>query len=53
MRHMNTTRKFCPCWRYQLPMGEHEVRLKVLNPVDTAELHMGYAIIYSDSPLQD
>jgi len=44
------TRKFYPCWRYQLPMGKHEVRLKVLNPTDTATFKLDYAIIYSDKP---
>jgi len=47
------SRKFYPCWRYQLPMGKHTVRLKVLNPTDSAALNMGHAIIYADKPAED
>ena len=46
-----SSRKFYPCWRYQLPMGKHKVKLKVLNPTDSAMLNMGHAIIYSDKPI--
>jgi hypothetical protein len=44
-------RKFIPFWKYQLPMGKHEVRLKVLNPTDKAGIRLSNAIIYSDKPL--
>lgn len=44
-------RKFIPFWKYQLPMGRHTVRLKVLNPTDKAKIRLPYAIIYSDQPL--
>ncbi|MCD6115911.1 ADP-ribosylglycohydrolase family protein [bacterium] len=45
-----TIRKYTPFWKYQLQMGEHTVRLKVLNPTDKAELHLGDVIIYSNKP---
>jgi len=43
-------RKFYPCWRYQMPMGKHKVRLRVLNPTNSATLELDYAIIYSNKP---
>lgn len=45
-----STRKYTPFWKYQLPMGRHKVRLKVLNPSDKAEIRLRDAIIYSDQP---
>jgi len=44
----HTHRRFYLFWRYQLPSGEHEVRLKVLNPTDAAGIHFDYAIVYGD-----
>jgi hypothetical protein len=43
-------RRFYLFWRYQLPPGEHEVQLKLLNPTETAAVQLGYAIIYGDKP---
>jgi len=47
----NIKRKFIPFWRYQLPMGKHNVRFKVLNPTDAASIRLTNAIIYGDKPL--
>ena len=44
------TRRYTPFWRYQLPMGKHNVRFKVLNPTDKAEIKFIDAIIYSSEP---
>lgn len=43
-------RRFYLFWRYQLPMGEHEVRLKVLNPTDKAEISLESVVVYSNKP---
>ncbi|UCH62916.1 MAG: ADP-ribosylglycohydrolase family protein [Fidelibacterota bacterium] len=43
-------RRFYPFWRYQLPTGEHEVVLKLLNPNDKADVRLEYAIVYDDEP---
>ncbi|MFQ5751585.1 MAG: ADP-ribosylglycohydrolase family protein, partial [bacterium] len=45
-------RRFTPFWRYQLPMANHEVRLKVLNPTDMAELHLDNVIVYGNQPFK-
>ncbi|GAI13281.1 unnamed protein product [marine sediment metagenome] len=45
-------RRFYPFWRYQLPMGEHEVILKLLNPTDKADVHLEYAIVYGNEPFK-
>lgn len=45
-------RRFYLFWRYQLPMGAHTVRLKVLNPTDKARLYLEYAITYADAPVK-
>lgn len=45
-------RRFYLFWRYQLPMAEHEVRLKVLNPTDVAGIRLDYAIVYGDEPFK-
>jgi hypothetical protein len=45
-----TTRKPTLFWRYQLPMGRHEVRFRVLNPSPTGEIRLNDAIIYSSEP---
>ena len=39
------------CWKYDLPKGKHEVELKILNPVQSAAIRSGEAIIYSDRPV--
>jgi len=45
-------RRFYLFWKYQLPVGEHEVRLKVLNPTDKATLSLDYAITYGKEPFK-
>lgn len=45
-------RRFTPFWRYQLPNGKHKVVIKILNPVDYAEIELKYAIIYGDKPFK-
>jgi len=47
----NIKRKFIPFWRYQLPMGKHNVRFRVLNPTDGAGIRLTNAVIYGDNPL--
>jgi len=45
-------RRFTPFWRYQLSPGKHQVRIKILNPVDYAKVEYLYAIIYGDKPFE-
>jgi hypothetical protein len=45
-----TLRRFTPFWRYQLGMGKHKVRLKVLNPTDKAKFNLDYVVVYGDKP---
>lgn len=45
-------RRFTPFWRYKLPKGKHEVVVKILNPVDYANIEIDYAIVYDDKPYQ-
>jgi len=45
-------RRFTPFWRYQLPMGKHKVVIKILNPVDYAEVEYLHAIIYGNQPFE-
>lgn len=45
-------RRFTPFWRYQLPDGHHKVVIKILNPVDYAQIEYLYAIIYGDKPYE-
>ncbi len=46
-----TTRRYELCWKYDLPNGHHEVRLKILNPTKENEIELGPVIIYSDKPV--
>jgi hypothetical protein len=39
------------CWKYDLPKGNHSVRLKILNTNQQAEIQSGEALIYSDKPV--
>lgn len=39
-------------WKYQLPPGKHEVRLKLLNGAGEAEIDLGDLIVYSDKPVE-
>lgn len=45
-------RRFTPFWRYQLAKGQHQVRIKVLNPVDYAEIEVRYVVVYDDQPFE-
>lgn len=45
-------RRFTPFWKYQLPKGHHKVEIRILNPVDFAEVQVRYAIIYDDEPFE-
>lgn len=40
------TRRVDLCWKYQLPAGSHQIRLKWLNPRSQASVRLGEAIIY-------
>ncbi|MFC2083518.1 ADP-ribosylglycohydrolase family protein [Bacteroidota bacterium] len=46
-----TTRKNTLFWKYQLPIGKHNVRIVILNPTDKAVLNIGYIVIYNDKPV--
>jgi hypothetical protein len=43
-----TTRRYELCWKYDLPKGQHSVRLKILNPTNDEHISSSEAIIYSD-----
>ncbi|MBN2355325.1 ADP-ribosylglycohydrolase family protein, partial [candidate division KSB1 bacterium] len=43
-------RRFTPFWRYQLPEGDHEVKLRLLNPTDTARMHLSDMVVYGKTP---
>ena len=45
-------RRFTPFWRYQLHPGKHKVVIKILNPVDYAEVEYLHAIIYGDQAFE-
>ncbi|MBN2410911.1 ADP-ribosylglycohydrolase family protein [candidate division KSB1 bacterium] len=45
-----TIRKDPLFWRYQLPIGKHAVRLKVLNPSHKAVIQLDDIVIYSNKP---
>ena len=45
-------RRFTPFWKYQLKSEKHKVVIKILNPVDYAEIELKYAIIYGDKPFK-
>jgi ADP-ribosylglycohydrolase len=45
------TRRNELCWKYDLQKGNHEVRLKILNPDADAEIRSNEAIIFSDKPV--
>ena len=34
------------CWAYQLPQGNHDVKLTWLNPVKGGNLHCNFATLY-------
>jgi hypothetical protein len=41
------TRRVDLCWKYQLPAGNHQVRLKWLNPEAQSAVRLGEAVIYA------
>ena len=43
-----TTRRYELCWKYELPQGKHEVKLKILNPSKELNFRSYEAIVYSD-----
>jgi hypothetical protein len=43
-----TTRRYELCWKYDLPKGKHQVRLKILNLSKDEQISSPEAIIYSD-----
>ncbi|MBA7590770.1 hypothetical protein ES708_32907 [subsurface metagenome] len=45
-------RRFYLFWRYQIPEGEHEVILKLLNPTDKADLRLEYVDVYGNDPFK-
>lgn len=45
-------RRFTPFWKYQLPKGIHKVRIKILNPVEFAEIEIKHVIVYDDQPVE-
>jgi hypothetical protein len=45
-------RRFTPFWKYKLEKGKHQVIIKILNPVDYANIVLNYAIIYDDLPFK-
>lgn len=46
-----TTRRLELAWKYQLPMGQHSVRLKILNPSKDYNIRSSEAIIYGNRPV--
>jgi len=48
-----TTRRLEMCWKYPLPKGKHEVRVKVLNPDDRYDIKGLAYIVFSDAPAKD
>ncbi len=45
-----TTRRYELCWKYQLPKGKHNVRLKILNPDPKNPVQIHDLIFYNDHP---
>lgn len=46
-----TTRRYELCWKYDLPKGHHQVRLKIQNPSDDHSIRARDVIVYSDKPV--
>jgi hypothetical protein len=44
-----TTRRHEICWNYNLPHGNHKVRVKILNPSKEEIFIVREAIVYSDT----
>jgi len=45
-----TRRRFTPFWKYELPDGNHRVRLKVRNPSADATVTLERAVVYASKP---
>lgn len=45
-------RRFTPFWRYRLSKGKHNVSIRILNPVDYANIEIKYVVIYDDTPFE-
>ncbi len=46
-----TTRRYELCWNYDLPQGDHNVQLKILNTSDKYSIDNVEAIYYTDKPI--
>jgi ADP-ribosylglycohydrolase len=46
-----TTRRTELCWKYQLPLGRHQVKFKILNPSPAHPVSGEEAIIYGNKPV--
>ena len=46
-----TTRRFYLFWKYQLPKDNYEVKIKVINPIRSAEISLESIVFYDDQPL--
>jgi hypothetical protein len=44
-------RRFNLFWRYQLPKGKHQVRVKLLNPSAKHHVHMTEIVVFGDQPV--
>jgi hypothetical protein len=47
-----THRRYELFWKYQLPKGKHNVRIKILNPDSEHVVRMGELLVYSDQPIK-
>lgn len=45
------TRRFYLFWRYELPEGDHEVEVRLLNPTDEARVMLDGIAIYGVEPI--
>lgn len=45
------TRRYELCWKYDLPKGNHTVKLKILNPSKESQVKATEAVIYSDQSI--
>lgn len=48
-----TTRRYELCWKYQLPMQKHTIRIRLLNPTDQNPVFVEDVIVYSNQPSQE
>jgi hypothetical protein len=46
-----TTRRYDLAWKYQMPKGKHNVKLKLLNPSSDYPCKLEEVFIYSDKPV--